>query len=92
MYGEPPVWGAPVGESRQQNEPPPLRLSDFPTFSRLSREVPRCSLPCLVVPLDFLMVLVRLKKYGNTLILAIPRKDEFSTKSRTAIDNMHMEE
>ena len=29
---------------------------------------------------------------GYTLILAIPRKDEFSTKSRTAIDNMHMEE
>ena len=29
---------------------------------------------------------------GYTLNVAIPRKDEFSTKSRTAIDNMHMEE
>ena len=61
-----PCRGAPVGApaggggTSANKTPTPLRLLDFPSFSKLSWEVPCCFLPCLGVVLDFLMVSIRI--------------------------------
>ena len=67
-----PCRGAPVGapagggELLRIKRPPPYDFSDFPSFSRLSWEVPCCFLPCLGVVLDFLTVFIRVVSFSRS--------------------------